>query len=178
MRTAYPQIRCASTVTIAAPTVPIRGGLIPQHASGSATPTPRTSQPPQPRLSRPLAAVAIRQEGRKIWHVAFPRSKFAFLTLPRYSMIALSTAVEPLRMANKLIGQSVYDWSIVSLDGQPTPASNGLQLAPTVPLEQLGPVDILFVCGGGGGEEAGLGKIPGGLRGAGGRRVPLGGAGA
>jgi len=63
-------------------------------------------------------------------------------------MIALSTAVEPLRMANKLTGQSVYDWSIVSLDGQPTPASNGLQLSPTVPLEQLGPVDILFVCGG------------------------------
>src|SRR3989440_4230627 len=174
MRTAYPHIRCASTVTIAAPTVPIRGGLIPQHASGSATPTPRTSQPPQPRLSRPLAAVAIRQEGRKLWHVAFPRSKFAFLTLPRYSMIALSTAVEPLRMANKLIGQSVYDWSIVSLDGQPTPASNGLQLAPTVPLEQLGPVDILFVCGGGGGQEAGSGQIPGGLRGRAGRSGPPG----
>src|SRR5260370_32207834 len=91
--------------------------------------------------------VAIRQEGRKIGHVALSGSKFAFLTLPRYSMIALSTAVEPLRMANKLTGQSVYDWSIVSLDGQPTPASNGLQLSPTVPLEHLGPVDILFVCG-------------------------------
>jgi len=32
--------------------------------------------------------------------VALPRSKYAFLTLPRYSMIALSNAVEPLRMAN------------------------------------------------------------------------------
>src|SRR5213082_278272 len=118
-------------------------------------------------------AVAIRQEGRKIWHVAFPRSKFAFLTLPRYSMIALSTAVEPLRMANKLTSQSVYDWSIVSLDGQPTPASNGLQLSPTVPLEQLGPVDILFVCGGVEVQEAVSAKILEALRRLAERRVPL-----
>ncbi|HEX4388113.1 MAG TPA: GlxA family transcriptional regulator, partial [Steroidobacteraceae bacterium] len=79
--------------------------------------------------------------------MGLPRSKFAFLTLPRYSMIALSNAVEPLRMANNLTGQPVYDWSIVSLDGQPTPASNGLQLSPTIALEQAGNVDILFVCG-------------------------------
>ena len=70
--------------------------------------------------------VAIRQEGCKIGHVALPRSKYAFLTLPRYSMIALSNAVEPLRMANIITGQTVYQWSIVSADGQPTLASNGL----------------------------------------------------
>ena len=74
-------------------------------------------------------------------------TKFAFLTLPRYSMIALSNAVEPLRMANSITGQSVYEWSIVSLDGQPTPASNGLQLSPTHALDAVGAVDILFVCG-------------------------------
>ena len=89
-------------------------------------------------------------------------------------MIALSTAVEPLRMANKLTGQSVYDWSIVSLDGQPTPASNGLQLAPTVPLEQVGPVDILFVCGGVEVQEAVSPKIVAALRRLAERRVPLG----
>src|SRR5215831_4476871 len=92
--------------------------------------------------------VAIRQEPCKIGHVVLPRSKYAFLTLPRYSMIALSNAVEPLRMANIITGQTVYQWSIVSVDGQPTLASNGLQISPTVALEPLGPVDILFVCGG------------------------------
>src|SRR5262249_2266595 len=59
-----------------------------------------------------------------------------------------------LRMANTLTGQSVYEWSIVSLDGQPTPASNGLQLSPTVALDQAGSFDILFVCGGVGVQEA------------------------
>jgi transcriptional regulator GlxA family with amidase domain len=63
------------------------------------------------------------------------KSKFGFLTLPRYSMIAVANAVEPLRMANSLVGQNVYDCTIVSLDGQPTPASNGLSLAPTTTLE-------------------------------------------
>jgi AraC family transcriptional regulator, glycine betaine-responsive activator len=76
------------------------------------------------------------------------RTQFAFLTLPRYSMIALSNAVEPLRMANILTGKPVYRWSIASLDGSPTPASNGLQLSPTVALDSVRSVDILFVCGG------------------------------
>jgi len=102
------------------------------------------------------------------------RSKFGFLTLPRYSMIALSNAVEPLRMANIVTGQTVYDWSIVSLDGKPTPASNGLELSPTVPLEQLGPVEILFVCGGVNVQEAVSPKVLMALRRLAERRVPLG----
>ena len=118
--------------------------------------------------------VAIRQERCKIGHVALPRSKYAFLTLPRYSMIALSNAVEPLRMANIITGQNAYQWSIVSLDGLPMPASNGLQLSPTVALEQLGVVDILFVCGGVNVQEAVSAKILAALRRVAERRIALG----
>ena len=75
-------------------------------------------------------------------------SHFAFLTLPQYSMIALTNAVEPLRMANSISGQQAYEWSIVSLDGEPVVASNGLTLHSTKALASLGRVDILFVCGG------------------------------
>ena len=106
--------------------------------------------------------------------MALPKSKFAFLTLPRYSMIALSNAVEPLRMANIITGQSVYEWSIVSLEGTPTTASNGLQLSPTLPLEQMGPVDILFVCGGVDVQEVVTAKTLAALKRLAERRVPLG----
>jgi AraC family transcriptional regulator, glycine betaine-responsive activator len=106
--------------------------------------------------------------------VTLRRSKFAFLTLPRYSMIALSNAVEPLRMANKVTGQTVYEWSIVSLEGQPTAASNGLQLSPTLPLEQAGSVDILFVCGGVDVQDVVSPRILAALRRFAERRVPLG----
>jgi AraC family transcriptional regulator, glycine betaine-responsive activator len=103
-----------------------------------------------------------------------PKSRYGFLTLPRYSMIALANAVEPLRMANIITGQTVYEWAIVSLDGQPTPASNGLQLSPTIPLEQAGPVDILFVCGGVNVQQAVSPKVLGALKRLAERRVPLG----
>jgi transcriptional regulator GlxA family with amidase domain len=106
--------------------------------------------------------------------VQLPRSKLAFLTLPRYSMIALSNAVEPLRMANIITGQCVYEWSIVSVEGQPSMASNGLQLSPTLPLEQAGAVDILFVCGGVQVQEAVSPKVLAALRRLAERRIPLG----
>ena len=76
------------------------------------------------------------------------KSRFAFLTLPNYSLIAVTNALEVLRMANRVAGRDVYEWSIVSLDGRPVPASSGLELAPTIALDKLGKVEIFFVCGG------------------------------
>jgi transcriptional regulator GlxA family with amidase domain len=76
------------------------------------------------------------------------RAKYAFLTLPHYSLIALANAVEPLRMANRVSGQELYEWSIASLDGRAVRASSGLELAPTIALDKIGKAEILFVCGG------------------------------
>ena len=76
------------------------------------------------------------------------KCKYAFLTLPNYSLIAVANAIEPLRMANRLVGKDVYDWSVISLDGAPSESSTGLKLSPTGALDKLGPLDILFVCGG------------------------------
>jgi transcriptional regulator GlxA family with amidase domain len=76
------------------------------------------------------------------------KTRFAFLTLPNYSLIAVTNALEPLRMANRVVGQDVYEWSIASLDGRTVAASSGLDLAPTIALDKIGKVEILFVCGG------------------------------
>ena len=105
---------------------------------------------------------------------ALPKSRYAFLTLPNYSLIAVSNAVEPLRMANRLVGQAVYEWSIVSLDGRPVLASNGLDLAPTIALDKLGKVEILFVCGGIDVREAVSAPLLTALRRLADRRVALG----
>ncbi len=77
-----------------------------------------------------------------------PKHRFVFLTLQNYSLIALSTAVDALRMANRVTGQEVYEWTLASLDGAPVAASCGLTLSPSVALEQIGPANIVFVCGG------------------------------
>ena len=76
------------------------------------------------------------------------KRRFVFLTLPNYSLIALSTAVEALRMANRVTQEDVYHWTIASLDGSPQTASSGLSMSPTHAIEAVGPVDIVFVCGG------------------------------
>src|ERR1700723_3087475 len=102
------------------------------------------------------------------------KCKYAFLTLPNYSLIAVANALEPLRMANRLVGKEIYQWSIVSMDGLATDASSALNLSPTGALERLGAVDILFVCGGVNVREAVSPSLLTALRRLADRRVPLG----
>ena len=76
-------------------------------------------------------------------------SRFGFLTLPGYSMIAVTNAIEACRMANRCVGAESYASSVLSLDGAPVAASNGLSLTPTRPLDPAAAgLDLLFVCGG------------------------------
>ncbi|HSI41184.1 MAG TPA: GlxA family transcriptional regulator [Xanthobacteraceae bacterium] len=77
-----------------------------------------------------------------------PLRRIGFLTLPNHSMIACANALEALRMANYSAGRELYGWRVVTLDGTPAPASNGLTLNPTVALREAGPLDLVLVCGG------------------------------
>ena len=77
---------------------------------------------------------------------AHPPERIAFLLLPRFSMIAFFSAVEPLRVANRLAGRPLYRWELVT-DGVATVgASNGMRLVADAALDELGPVPLLFVC--------------------------------
>jgi AraC family transcriptional regulator, glycine betaine-responsive activator len=97
---------------------------------------------------RPKLAHVILPSSPDCKAVPLRKCKYAFLTLPNYSLIAVSNALEPLRMANRIVGEEIYQWSLVSLDGSPAEASSGLRLSPTSTLRQLADVDIVFVCGG------------------------------
>src|SRR5450755_771719 len=105
-------------------------------------------RPNDPRGISQRAICRPRKEKRLESPAVLRKCKYAFLTLPSYSLIAVANAVEPLRMANRLMDRDIYEWSLVSLDGVPQEASSGLNLSPTVALDSLGAVDILFVCGG------------------------------
>jgi transcriptional regulator GlxA family with amidase domain len=105
---------------------------------------------------------------------AVTRTRYAFLTLPDYSMIALANAVEPLRMANRVSGQVAYEWTIASLDGRPAKASNGMMLTPTSGLADLGGADLVFVVGGINVRDAVSPALTIALRRLAARRMPLG----
>jgi transcriptional regulator GlxA family with amidase domain len=71
-----------------------------------------------------------------------------FLTVNEFTMIAFSSAVEVLRMANYLTGRTCYTWSVLSVDGQPVASSNGCALAQTTTYAESPRLDMVFVCGG------------------------------
>jgi AraC family transcriptional regulator, glycine betaine-responsive activator len=72
---------------------------------------------------------------------------FAFMPLPNFTLIAFTTALEVLRMANYLCGENVYRWSIVSPRGGPVASSGGLEIDTQPIADALAP-DIVFVVGG------------------------------
>lgn len=81
-------------------------------------------------------------------HTTNPTRRYGFLLVDKYSMIAVSSAIEPLRMANRLSNSNLYEWPVFTLDGQPIPASNGLMITPNSSLEEAKNLDALFICAG------------------------------
>jgi len=46
-------------------------------------------------------------------------TRVGFYLVPQFSMIAFSNALETLRMANQVAGESLYEWGLISSDGAP-----------------------------------------------------------
>ena len=65
----------------------------------------------------------------------------AFLLVPKFSMIALFGALEPLRVANRFAGPT-FAWRFVSADGQPVAASNEIPVSVSGGLSDLGRPDM------------------------------------
>ena len=68
-----------------------------------------------------------------------------FLLFPRFPMIALFSAVEPLRVANRF-GGDLFSWHVYSVDGNPVTASNGMTLMVESSIEAVDFIPTLFVC--------------------------------
>jgi len=73
---------------------------------------------------------------------------YVFLLLDQFTHLALSCAVEPLRLANHSCGSRLYSWETCSETGQPIQASNGISLVVDGGLRPLAKRDVLVVVGG------------------------------
>jgi transcriptional regulator GlxA family with amidase domain len=74
--------------------------------------------------------------------------RVGFFLVPQFAMLSFASALEPLRSANRLSGRSLYSWHILSKDGGPVLASNGIPVVPEAAMEQVPPLDALVVCAG------------------------------
>ena len=63
-------------------------------------------------------------------------------------MIALSGAVEALRLANRMSGQDLYKTMLISSDGHPVRASNGTVLMADAGISDVESISAVAVCGG------------------------------
>ncbi len=77
-----------------------------------------------------------------------PTKNFVFLLLNQFSLIAFTSAIEPLRMANRYNKNSFYKWTLVNETGEFAISSSGIQLKVDDVLTNLNRNDVIFVCGG------------------------------
>jgi transcriptional regulator GlxA family with amidase domain len=78
-------------------------------------------------------------------------TRFGFLLVNDFTLIALSSAVEPLRMANRICRQDHYAWQTISETGEGVSASDGLSINVDFGIERvdsLKALDAIIVCGG------------------------------
>ncbi|MCD8513867.1 MAG: GlxA family transcriptional regulator [Nitrincola sp.] len=71
-----------------------------------------------------------------------------FLLMNNFTLISLASAIEPLRMANQLSGEELYQWFTLSPRGVQVQASDGLTVTPDAAMEEQLKLDIVIVCGG------------------------------
>ena len=71
-----------------------------------------------------------------------------FYLVPDFPLIALASAMEPLRIANRLSGRRLYDWRLISRNGSPERASNGLLLNADAGIAKAPACDFMFACAG------------------------------
>jgi transcriptional regulator GlxA family with amidase domain len=63
-------------------------------------------------------------------------------------MLGFASAFEPLRSANRMSGRALYSWHILSKDGSPVTASNGIPVVPEAGIEKVERCETLILCGG------------------------------
>lgn len=74
--------------------------------------------------------------------------KVGFLLLPDFSMLAFSSAIEPLRAANRMSERDLFEWVISSPTGTPTNASNGVVVNADGDPDLLQDCRLVFLCSG------------------------------
>ena len=69
-----------------------------------------------------------------------------FLLLKNFSLLSFASAIEPLRIANKVLKRRAFNYRCCTLDGQDAVASNGSLMRADCALGEVDRSDLLAVC--------------------------------
>ncbi len=77
-----------------------------------------------------------------------PEYKVGILLIDGFSMMSVTTMINPFRSANRDLGYDAFHWDILTLDDMPVTASDGFEAKPTVLINSTQNFDYFFVCAG------------------------------
>lgn len=90
--------------------------------------------------------------------------KVTMLVFSGCSIMCVASAVDPLRAANRVSGETLFDWKLVSVDGEPPVTTSGLPIAVTGKFDPAESTDVLAIIGGFGTKTQGTPALLVGLR--------------
>ncbi|BCH30658.1 AraC family transcriptional regulator [Mesorhizobium sp. L-8-10] len=74
--------------------------------------------------------------------------RMTLLILAGSSIMCVASTVDPIRAANRVSGETLFDWKIVSADGEPPATTSGLPVAVSGRFDAGERTDVLVVVGG------------------------------
>ncbi len=74
--------------------------------------------------------------------------RFVFVLLDQFTMLCFACAVESLRIANRMAGETVYEWRVVGEGGETVSCSAGIQYQLNSDLNEVARDETIVLCGG------------------------------
>jgi len=74
--------------------------------------------------------------------------KFVFVLLPNFTLLAFASALECLRISNRMANKVLYNWEILSENSDPVTCSAGIEFQVDHDLIELNRDDTIILCGG------------------------------
>jgi len=84
----------------------------------------------------------------KVENMADKPKRFVFVLLEDFTMLCFACALESLRIANRMAGKPLFEWTIVGEGGEKVRCSAGTEFRLDADLGELVRDDTVLVCGG------------------------------
>lgn len=77
-----------------------------------------------------------------------PTYKVGYLLVEDFSMMCITTMINPFRSANREVGYTAFTWDFMTLNDLPVTASDGFEAKPTCTINSAQKFDYFFACTG------------------------------
>lgn len=77
-----------------------------------------------------------------------PVKRFVFVLLDRFTLLPFASALDSLRLANKMSGQTIFEWSLMGDGGGEAQCSAGPMFRLDGDLGEINRDDVVLICGG------------------------------